>query len=145
MTCAMNHWAAPLIGKRWSAAAVGPDTFDCRGLVRYAFQQRTGQDIPQLAPGVAHVGRALHDALEDGWRLVGRGFSFRPRELDVAFFHSAYGPHVGLVIADGFSLRLLHCVGGVLDDGTETGEVLAQPLREVPQLGFARPEFWRKG
>jgi cell wall-associated NlpC family hydrolase len=139
----MNHWAAHLVGKRWSLGATGPDTFDCRGLVRHAYQLRTDKNIPQLAVDAAHApAAALKSAVEEGWRCVGKGFAFRPQELDLAFMRSLNGFHVGIVVQAPEGLRLLHCVGGVVD-GVEVGEVLCQPLRDVAALGFGRMEFWR--
>ena len=140
----MNHWAAHLIGKRWSLGATGPDTFDCRGLVRHAYQLHKGCDIPQLAVDAAHDPvAALKSAVEDGWHRVGGGMGFRPQEMDLMFMRSLSGFHVGIVIGAKEGLRVLHCVGGIVD-GAEVGEVLCQPLRDVSSLGFGRFEFWRK-
>jgi cell wall-associated NlpC family hydrolase len=141
----MNHWAAHLVGKRWSLGATGPDTFDCRGLVRHAYLLRTGCDIPQLAVDAAHdPAAALRSAIEEGWHRVAGGMGAPPaREMDLVFMRSLSGFHVGLVVQSQEGLRLLHCVGGVVD-GVEVGEVLCQPLRDVAALGFGRFEFWRK-
>lgn len=141
-----SHWAAPLIGRPWRAGAEGPDAFDCRGLVRYVWLTQRGIDVPPLAREICEDAHAIIvAALNHGWSPIGRGPAVRPREWDIVMMTSLRGPHVGVMVQADMRLGLLHCVGGVGDDGVERGEVIFnQRLEDAAVLGFGRFEIWRR-
>lgn len=107
----MKHWATSLIGKPWKAGQVGPDAFDCWGLVQYVQREHYGRVLPTIAPqnySVLATAREFANNPERArWQAV-----VRPQDGDVALLaHAKYPSHVGVWLnVDGGGL--LHCVEG---------------------------------
>jgi cell wall-associated NlpC family hydrolase len=136
----MTHWAAPLIGKPWQAGQDGPHAFDCRGLVRHVYRTRLGRDVTALAPELQGDAKAtIAAAHSDGLRPV----AAPAREYDIAVMAGAEGPHVGVFVADGTRLLLLHAPTVRLPDGTLRGEVVAEPLDAALRRGYTQPHLRR--
>ncbi|MDO8742035.1 MAG: NlpC/P60 family protein [bacterium] len=136
----MMHWAFPLIGKPWLAGAVGPNAFDCWGLVRYVQRQQRGIEMPPLAVGELQSPEqleGLHDLVRRShWHRQPEGTA--PAEYDIFLMRSRAGPHVGVVIDVGGQLRVLHAVGDV----DSPGSVIHSSFLEVSQL-WGRSQIWR--
>jgi cell wall-associated NlpC family hydrolase len=134
----MNHWATPLIGKPWQRGALGPDAFDCWGLVRHVFAARWGIEMPAVAVGglyidaPANVAAIKRAASISGWAPVKDS---QPADGDIVLMHSPSGRHVGVMIEVDGSLRLLHSFEGA--------GACAQPLADVGMAGFWGFEYWR--
>ncbi|MFC9769585.1 C40 family peptidase, partial [Rhodococcus jostii] len=77
-------YAESKIGAPYVWGATGPDTFDCSGLMQWAYQQ-VGVDIPRTSQAQETAGDPVAlDALRPG---------------DLVFFSN--GEHVGMYIGDG--------------------------------------------
>jgi cell wall-associated NlpC family hydrolase len=136
----MTHWAAHLIGKPWQAGQDGPHAFDCRGLVRHVYRTRLGRDVTALAPELQGDAKAtIAAAHSDGLRRV----QGAPREYDIAVMQGATGPHVGVFVADGDRLLLLHAASARLPDGRVLGAVVAEPLAAALRRGYTQPHLRR--
>ncbi|WP_327005521.1 C40 family peptidase [Dactylosporangium sp. NBC_01737] len=96
----MVGFALAQVGKGYGFGSVGPERFDCSGLVAAAYQ-RVGISLPHQTGALAGVGRP-----------VGRG-ELRPGDL---VFPSA--GHVGIYIGGG---RIVHA-------STERGGVKISPI-----------------
>lgn len=136
MTATTLHWAAALIGKPYKRGAMGPDAYDCWGLVRWVFAQRYGILMPVVNVGddtldnVAAIKRASEVS---GWQPVADPTA---ADGDIVLMHGPEGRHVGVMVrADGL-LRLLHCIDGA--------GVCYQPLADVQLAGFSGFVFWRR-
>ena len=120
------HWAAAYIGKPWRLGAVGPDEFDCWGLLRHAFHARTGHLVPAIPHDADDQLARMRDFERHPerarWRKVDA-----PQELDaVLMAHARYPSHVGLwVDADGG--RVLHAC---------RPSVVAQDFLSLRQSGY---------
>ena len=75
------------VGKKYAWSGVGPDVFDCSGLVWYAARAALGVDLPRIAADQAFAGVHVdRDQLAPG---------------DLVFFANTYAPgitHVGVYI-----------------------------------------------
>lgn len=132
----MSHWAASLIGKPYQRGGVGPEAFDCWGLVRHVFMVRWGISLPLVAVADAEVdnGSAIRQvATACGWWPVDDP---RPQDGDIALLHGLEGRHVGVIVAADGGLKLLHAFEGA--------GACAQSLGEAALAGFTQPEFWRR-
>ena len=101
------HWATAYIGRPWRVGAAGPDAFDCWGLVRAVYRERTGTELPPAgftSEDLLTVMRDFRDHPERRrWRLVDA-----PAELDALLMAQARQPvHVGLWMDAGGG-RVLH-------------------------------------
>ena len=110
----MTHWAFDLIGKPWVSGAVGPDDFDCWGLVRFIYLQQLSINLPAVdvnALNVLSTARAMRDFDAYGdWKKVEL-----PSDFDgVLMSHSKDPHHVGIWLdVDGGGV--LHCINGTGD------------------------------
>lgn len=130
------HWATGLIGKPYSRDPSPPDSFNCWALVRHAFEHAHGITMPEIAVGHAgqNAGAIREAAAVSGWRPLAAGA--QPAEHDVVLMAGLEGPHVGVMVRANGTLLLLHCMEGV--------GVCAQPLAELPRMGFHGFVFWRR-
>ena len=132
---AATHWAAPLIGIPWSRGATGPHQYDCWNLVRHVQRTHYGIEMPVLAIGHATNWTGIRAIINTtAWGRVEM-----PAEGDLVTMKGAYGPHVGVVIADDGGLTVLHCIG----NEKNSGGVITTPLSDLADLGFGRVEIWR--
>lgn len=84
----MTSWLSQQVGKPYQAGTVGPNAFDCSGLVTALYQQ-LGVDLPPLTFSQVKYGLPVStDQLQPG---------------DLVFFHGAQGDlgHVGVYIGNG--------------------------------------------
>lgn len=129
------HWAAQLIGLPYSREPVPPQSFNCWALVRWVFEHRHGIIMPAVAvdddsaDNVAAIKRA---AEVSGWRPSG---ARTPAEHDIVLMNGLEGRHVGVMVRADGRLLLLHCIEGP--------GVCAQPLADLPRMGFSGFVFWR--
>ena len=138
----MSHWAEPLIGLPWAPApAAGPDGWYCWALVQQALRRGYAVEMPDLPIGDEEVGVTAIKQAASGWRQV----IDDPRDMDILLLAGSDGRHVGLVVAVGPTLRLLHADGRPDAAGRPTGEVEAPPLEQVlASRRYSRFELWRK-
>lgn len=127
------HWAMQYLGKPWESGAAGPGAFDCYGLVRAAYRDRYGIEIPALEPGIVSTlscARAMRDYQGYGnWERVAD-----MREGDVVQMGCARHPHhVGIFVEGG---RILHCVMGA--------GVLLQPVASLRAHGWNILDVYRR-
>lgn len=140
-----RHWAYGLIGKPWFGGTDGPDTFDCRGLVRHVWLTRRGMDVRPLAADIANDAAAIiHAAVDSGWQRMGRWMQVAAREFDVVMMTGAAGPHVGVIVRADMHLGMLHAVGYFDAGGAAHGSVIfSERLESAAALGYGRFELWR--
>ena len=136
----MNHWAAPLIGKRWKSGAEGPETFDCWGLVRWVQREQRGIVLPALSIGQIQTPeqlQGLYDLVRrSNWHDMPDGSP--EKEFDIVLTRSREGPHVGVVIDVDRQLRVLHAVG----NNERPGAVVHSEMRELRE-NWGRVKLWR--
>lgn len=98
--------AKSLVGSPYIRGAVGPDKFDCSGLVYYCYQ-KAGRQVQRTVKALyKHAEPILQEELEAG---------------DLVFFHTTGDgsvSHVGLYVANGQFIS-------ALSDGPNTGVVLS--------------------
>lgn len=129
------HWAAHLIGRRWS-----PE-FRCWDLVREVFVIRYGVRMPIVAIGEEGNAAVIREASAvSGWVRA----NAPPIDGDIVLMQGPVGRHVGVMIAVGPRLLLLHNAGNMGADGVPRGAVIAQTLRDASAFGYHSFEFWRK-
>lgn len=128
----MNDWAASLIGAPYRSGAVGPDEFDCIGLVRYYFKHRHGIELPDynLAKGSRQELLAFVKATR--WRRA----AGPAQHEDIITMENFVGRHVGVALKTCEGLGLLHAQGNDLK-----GSVVWQPLNSL--VAYRKLELWR--
>jgi cell wall-associated NlpC family hydrolase len=87
------------LGDPWRFGAVGPDSFDCSGLVRYAF--RRAGDAAAIHTGYLRSARSLYL----WFKAHGRASRTNPRIGDLVIW--GYGTHVGIYIGNGKAISTL--------------------------------------
>lgn len=129
-----RHWAARLIGIAWTPG------FRCWSLVRLVFLERYGIEMPDVSADGDDNTRAIKAAAEaSGWRR-----SDGPeQDGDIVLMMGPTGRHVGVIIAIGQRLLLLHNDGHMTERGPRGG-VVAQPLSDATRDGYHTHEFWRR-
>lgn len=75
------------VGDRYRAGAVGPNAFDCSGLVRYVYRNVVGRELPHYSKAQFRVMTRIH--LVDA------------KPGDLVFFFRGRSHHVGIYIGDG--------------------------------------------
>lgn len=129
-----RHWAASYVGLPWVAGALGPDAFDCWGLVRHVQKQHHGRDLAhlQIAADVDQWRTVREIVQASGWRRV----ADTPREGDVVLMLNWQGrPHVGTAVqAQG--LRLLHAM--------ESHGVQIDRIDDLGRLRLGHLQCWRR-
>ncbi len=108
----MSHWARQYLGTPWESGAVGPDAYDCWGLVRVILRQRYDIEVPMVpdadTESILQVASSmLATTRRDYWQQ-----EKTPHEGDVVTLGKArYPSHCGIWIdADGGGV--LHCERG---------------------------------
>lgn len=102
-------WAALQIGKPWAEDGEGPDAYSCWGLVRAAFRELHGIDMPHVAvatPDESQVTAIKCAARVSQWRPAGR-FAARA-DGDIVLMRNRSKIHCGLVIFANCHLGVLH-------------------------------------
>lgn len=122
------------IGRPWRADACGPEAFDCKGLVRAVQRQVWGRDVPPL--GDART--AWRAASAAGWAPTDAA----PAAGDVLLVHAIDGPHVGVFVARGRRLMVLHARSRIVR-GVQAGRVELHALADLLASGYTRPQVWR--
>ncbi|MDT3708178.1 MAG: NlpC/P60 family protein [Thiobacillus sp.] len=95
-----------VIGRPYALGELGPDAFDCWGLVRHYYRTMRGMDLPVVdAERTLAIARAFsNNAERDNWVEV-----WHPAEGDAVLMGQARRPHhVGLWLGGG----VLHAVEG---------------------------------
>jgi cell wall-associated NlpC family hydrolase len=87
------------LGDPWRYGADGPSSFDCSGLVRYAF--RRAGDAAAIHTGYLRSARSLYL----WFRSHGKTSRTNPRIGDLVIW--GYGTHVGIYIGDGKAISTL--------------------------------------
>lgn len=136
----LRHWASGLIGKPWVLAAVGPDSFDCWGIVVFVQKEHYGRDVPNLSTVVGSWSHIRDLAQRSNWNRVDD-----QRDGDVMLMTSRVGPHIGVLVEADGQLGLLHAMGYRDPQGRDHGDVVFSPLSSLPSLGYGRFETWRHG
>ncbi len=99
--------AKKLIGSSYEYGAVGPEVFDCSGLVYYLAQQSLGQQLPRTAKALySHVRIIPEENREEG---------------DLIFFKTTSSgqiSHVGIYIGDGQFIS-------AISDGPNSGVIVS--------------------
>ena len=99
------------LGKPWQAGAVGPDAFDCWGLVRAVYWRELGVDLPSVEVD-AYRALAVRRAFDmpvarDRWQALDR-----PHPFAAVLMSQASRPHhVGVWLPDNGG-SVLHSVEG---------------------------------
>ena len=120
---------AEYLWKPWKVGAVGPDAYDCWGLLRAVRLAHFGGGIPACVLG--DEARALHaEKLRSGeWEIVQV-----PVHGDGVLMREGSEPHVGIYLdIDG---------GGVLHAMRGHGVIFTH-MRELRIMGFGRCQFYR--
>lgn len=102
----LKHWSASFVGLPFLALGRDRAGVDCWGLVRLAYLEVLGVELPSYADRYSSAleGAEIAAALDEGRASWIK--SRRPREWDVALFSSPYGPaHVGIVVSPGLMLH----------------------------------------
>ncbi len=129
----LMHWATKYIGIPYEAGSRGPATVDCWGLVRMAYQQQFGIEMP-LHPGISlekpkEASIAIQAGLQSDWRSI-------ENPVDgclVAMSHRISIHHIGLYAAVENG-RILHCSNGQ--------NVVADTLRGLRMRGMRLIKFY---
>jgi cell wall-associated NlpC family hydrolase len=87
------------LGDPWRYGAVGPNAFDCSGLVRYAF--RRAGDAAAIHTGYLASARSLYL----WFKAHGRASRTNPKIGDLVIW--GYGTHVGIYIGNGKAISTL--------------------------------------
>ena len=87
------------LGDPWRYGAVGPSSFDCSGLVRYAF--RRAGDAVAIHTGYLSSARALYV----WFKTHGRASRTNPKIGDLVIW--GYGTHVGIYVGNGKAISTL--------------------------------------
>jgi cell wall-associated NlpC family hydrolase len=108
-----DHWAIPLIGRRYRERAKGPDAFSCLGLLQYVWREKFGFDVPDVIDHAAPCFRAT----ARGEVYHAPGFLVVPtpgyQEFDAVFMTSQHLPHhVGIYIEPDRRGGVLHAIVG---------------------------------
>lgn len=131
----MIHWAEKYMGKRWANGACGPDAYDCHGIVRAAYSDQLGIDLPIIdanALSALSVARAMRNYDYSAWVEIDRP----ERDFDVVEMSLAKRPHhVGIYLTiDG---------GGVLTS-VEGAGVVFQRLSSLKSHGWNITNCYRR-
>ena len=109
----MSHWARKYLGRPWRSGAVGPEAYDCWGLVRAVLWERYAIEVPAVPAAdpdsTLQVAASMLEATRrEHWQLVER-----PAEGDVVTLGKArYPSHCGIWVAADFG-GVLHCERGI--------------------------------
>ncbi len=87
------------LGDPWRYGTAGPSTFDCSGLVRYAF--RRAGDAAAIHTGFLRSARSLYT----WFRAHGKTSRTNPHVGDLVIW--GYGSHVGIYIGNGKAISTL--------------------------------------
>jgi cell wall-associated NlpC family hydrolase len=87
------------LGDPWHYGATGPSSFDCSGLVRYAF--RRAGDAAVIHTGFLRSARSIYR----WFRAHGRASRTNPKPGDLVIW--GYGTHVGIYIGNGKAISTL--------------------------------------
>lgn len=127
-----KHWAARYIGLPWALGALGPNAFDCWGLVRHVELQHFGRALPPLGAGM--------NIVTQGWESPAAGVYAAG---DIVEMRSARGPHVGIWIEADRRAGVLHSVGLRDEAGIDHGSVLFTMPEALAALGLGRLKLWK--
>ena len=135
------HWAAEYIGKPWRLGAVGPDAFDCWGLVRAVQLKHYAREMPAIAIGhgtdPVRVEKLTALLRHSPWQ---RATGSDAQDGDVVEMRGGDGPHVGIALDIGGAVGVLHAIGSV---SHPLSVIFSQSFDELGALGFSRPALWR--
>lgn len=104
----MTTWILSYLGKPWAPGGLGPDAYDCWGLVRAVYRERLGIELPvvdveSLSPLATRRALAQHPERMH-WRVL-----VEPEPYAVALMSYGSRPHhVGIWTGEG----VLHAVEG---------------------------------
>lgn len=124
---------SPYIGRPWRAGAIGPEAFDCGGLVVAVQKAVWGRIVPPL--NNVEVVRTCHEA---GWIVTEES----PRAGDVLLVRALDGPHLGVFVTVGRRLRVMHARSRIVR-GVQVGRVDLHSLADLLTYGYSRPQIWR--
>lgn len=104
-------WAAEQIGKPWAPDGEGPEAYSCWGLVRAAFRELYGIDMPSVV--VDHPEESQVRAIKQAARVS----SFKPvvgarADGDIVLMWDHRRLHCGLVLRANGHLGVLHSSSG---------------------------------
>lgn len=139
----MKHWAWDLIGKPYTDGTDGlpmdgPGSFNCWGLVRYAFREVRGVEMPLvtidrfLSDDAANRAAMREVFSKHGWRPVR---DEQPQEFDIALTSNINGRHVGIASHVNNQMHMIHAI--------EIEGVSAIAFSDLWMLGYRKPTFWR--
>lgn len=131
----MSHWAESYLGKPWRSGAVGPDAYDCHGIVRAVYADQCGMVLPAVeanALSTLDVARAMRGYDYSDWLEIPEP----SLDLDVVEMSLHRRPHhVGVFLTlDG---------GGVLTSVEGPG-VVFQPLFSLRRHGWNITNVYRR-
>lgn len=118
---------------------MGPDAFDCWGLVRYVQRQHYGREMPHIAvySSTAENLENLHAIIRHSlWKRA----SDEALDGDVLLMQGADGPHVGIALEINGIIGVLHAIGS---QEKPLSVVFTQRLEDLAVLGFAKIQKWR--
>jgi len=109
-----KHWAIDYIGLPWVAGGVGPDEFDCWGLVIDVYSKLKGVKLPRMAgvdrgnPVEIYKEIAKQKKLES---VTHMGFYevTQPQEFDIALLGRSNNSHHVGIFTDGSGSGVVHC------------------------------------
>lgn len=135
----MNHWAVEFIGKPWRSGALGPDAYNCWGLVRAVISQRLNLALPSLEIGSnENISALAQIILSRGWYPV-----FPPAlEYDLIVMRRLGERHVGIAVEAGGKITVLHANGHQAVSGP-VGCVVTQTPQQLAEEGYKTFELWR--
>jgi hypothetical protein len=135
-TFAGDHWASLYIGKPWQSGTIGPNAYDCWGLVKTILERHYNIRVPLIKvaeDNLKAIVREFRDHPErQRWALVEN-----PQDGNVVLLRqSRYPCHVGLWL-DVDHGGILHCMQGC--------GVVFQKERDLKVMGWHIEGFYRYG
>lgn len=121
----------PYIGLPWKEGAMGPDAFNCWGLLRHIQLKYFGILLPEIIVGDTVACREMYEEKVNNHEWVPVDI---PRHGDGVLLRGGNLPHVGVYLdLDG---------GGILHSMEEVGVIFTHP-RSLPALAFGRVTYYR--
>lgn len=127
-----EHWSTQLLGRPWQEHALGPEAFDCWGIVHFVYRQQLGVELPTYL----HVNspdfrqRGVESEQFPNWKPLDKPENFAL----VALGMGRRITHVGLYLEIDRGL-VMHCAQA-------TGVIL-QTMKAVRSQGWRQINFFQ--
>ena len=126
----MMHWATELIGKSYRPGAIGPDAFDCWGLVWYVYNYIFSLPVPYVPyhGGEKQAARRFFKKYKEIWEEI----PLPELHCVVTFSPKVIPTHTGIYLGDR---KVLHATEGV--------GVVVDPIDRFKYYGYRTIKFYR--